>query len=360
MWGNALSPLTRLVDAVSGWNLNRDDVCGPAGDASKKFQTKNDKPVPPLHHLQVERAWLEFASVCNSVQDLAHFDIEHDVRLDRPIRIAILDTGIYEEHDALVGRVARARNFVSHSVQSNAQHDLRRDINGHGTFSAALAVGGTYRAIPTDGGEQEPHFQNGVAPFAKVVAGKVLDNQLRGRIEWLINGLKWACDIDQKDSKRPVNADIISISAGITRYHPELRQVLYQALQKGKIIVCAASNEEDDNSLNIQYPGKLGDVICVGSQSENGQATSFTPAGREIDVLGPGDNVWSACSQSNNTVRSRSGAFIAASYIAGVCALILAYAEKMGTYTSWANPGAVFKNVSELYEKYGIFYLFSI
>ena len=287
------------------------------------------KPRSPLVTAQIEKAWQEFTPLCADSDQQQQFDIEQDLCLERPIRIAILDTGAYQEHDALLGRVSRERNFVPRSAQADASEDLSIDVNGHGTFCTAIAVGGTYSAVPDDGGAHEECFHNGVAPFAKAVVGKILDKERRGETEWLVRGLRWACDIDRVDRRRPVNADIICITVGTAKHQPELRDVILRALSQGKIIVCSASNIGDE-SYCLQYPARYGDVICVGSHSENGQATGFTPGGREVDFLGPGDKVWSACSSGNDKVTTMRGMGVSAAFVAGVCALVLAYAEKLG------------------------------
>lgn len=80
-------------------------------------------------------------------------------------------------------------------------------------------------------------------------------------MEWLIKGVRWACDIDKSDSRRPVDADVICIPGGCEKYHPELRNVLYKALAKGKLVVCGAGGEERERSYNLQYPARLGNTI---------------------------------------------------------------------------------------------------
>ncbi len=90
--------------------------------------------------------------------------------------------------------------------------------------------------------------------------------------------------------------------------------------------------------LSSRHPG---DVICVGAQADNGQPCGTTPAGRELDFLAPGENVWSACSAAPNAVKTFSGTSIAAPLVAGVCALVLAYAEKVGKTSSVTESCAV-------------------
>lgn len=94
-----------------------------------------------------------------------------------------------------------------------------------------------------------------------------------------ISGLKWACDIDKTDSRRLINADIICITSGLPRYSPELRMTIYEALAKRKVIISAAIADDPDSPYEIHYPARFGDIICVGSQSENGTPSAFTPPG---------------------------------------------------------------------------------
>ncbi len=134
------------------------------------------RPRSCLGLLQIEHAWQDFSRLCPmDPDDLQPFDIEYDLNLKRPVRIAILDTGVYHEHEAFTGhRVTRMRNFVSPRFEPEATDDLVVDAGGRGTACAALAAGGAFGpAVSVYGGPGEPWFQSGVAPFAKLVVGKV-------------------------------------------------------------------------------------------------------------------------------------------------------------------------------------------
>ena len=52
--------------------------------------------------------------------------------------------------------------------------------------------------------------------------------------------------------------------------------------------------------------------------------------GRETEFLSPGEDIWSASSRGTRRVSRRSGPFVAVPYCAGICALVIAYAEKVG------------------------------
>jgi len=51
---------------------------------------------------------------------------------------------------------------------------------------------------------------------------------------------------------------------------------IQDAVSRGIIVVCAASNFGRRHKYNIGYPGRYGNVLCIGSHTINGQPSEFT------------------------------------------------------------------------------------
>lgn len=105
------------------------------------------------------------------------------------VKVALLDTGVDDTHPDLADRISEERSFVD-GVSS------AKDGHGHGTHVASTIVGSGAAA----GGKYK-----GVAPDAKLIVGKVLNDVGYGTDSEIIAGMEWAAHSDAK---------IISMSLG--------------------------------------------------------------------------------------------------------------------------------------------------
>src|SRR6266498_3089607 len=102
--------------------------------------------------------------------------------------VAVLDTGIDATHPDLSDAVTAAKNFTD--------SDTEDDHFGHGTHVASIITG----SGAASGGKYR-----GVAPDAKLLNGKVLDDFGGGQESWIIAGMEWAA---------ANGADVINMSLG--------------------------------------------------------------------------------------------------------------------------------------------------
>eukprot|EP00058_Branchiostoma_floridae_P021800 XP_002607290.1 hypothetical protein BRAFLDRAFT_88239 [Branchiostoma floridae] len=261
---------------------------------------------------------------------------------DPNIVIGILDSGLKVDHLAFRGRILASKNFVHDNLPASStdedeamecQHDegydLTIDRHGHGTFCASIAAGDKFDFRAPDGtpNTRETTWRMGVAPFAKIIYGKVASSDGNTNPKFLTEAIKWLLEFPD-DSDRKV--DIISLSLGFQIFDAELRKVISEANSKGKIIICAASNDGRQQQTNIAFPARFGDVICVGSHSRNGQPSASSPTGREIDFLAPGEDIWGASSAHEDAVIAMSGTSVATPFVAGIAAIVIKAAHHIG------------------------------
>lgn len=137
----------------------------------------------------------------------------------KSVTIAILDTGIDENHPDLIGEVKAKESFVD--------TEGTEDGYGHGTHVASLAAG--------TGAASNGKYK-GVAPEAMLLNVKVCDSEGSCYEDDIISGLEWAVQH---------NADIISMSLGgvdITETYP-LNNAVKKIIDDGIIVIAAAGNE---------------------------------------------------------------------------------------------------------------------
>lgn len=153
----------------------------------------------------------------------------------------------------------------------------------------------------------------GVAPEAKILPIKVLDNNGRSSYDQIARGLRTA--IDQR-------VDIINMSLGSPSAPPQvIHRLIQEAVQQKIIVVAAAGNDGG----GVNYPAHYDEVIAVGAVDKNGNLANFSSRGSEIDAVAPGVEIYST--HLHNNYATLRGTSQASPFIAGICALLLAWSR---------------------------------
>lgn len=183
------------------------------------------------------------------------------------VRVLVLDTGIDRDHPALKNNFEDGRDFVG------GKNDFPYpyfDNQGHGTH-----VAGTIAA------ELLPWGFSGVAPKAKILAGRVCGN-LGCPNTSIVRGINWA--IEEK-------VDVVNMSLGGRFATSSEKLAVAKADTEGVVIVAASGN---DGTGVVSYPAALPTVIAVGAVDVTKTKTSFSQYGPELDVVAPGASVLSS------------------------------------------------------------------
>ncbi|ALX48821.1 S8 family peptidase [Lentibacillus amyloliquefaciens] len=222
--------------------------------------------------------------------------------------IAIIDTGCDTSHPDLEGKVIDGKNFTDASDETEYA-----DGNGHGTH-----VAGTAAAAAGEEGIA------GVAPNAKLLIVKVLDENGSGDYQWIIDGINYATDWEGPNGEK-VRA--ISMSLGGPEDVPELYEAVKRAIDSGIPVVCAAGNEGDDRPETDEYayPGAYNEVIQVGAINFDREIAPFSNTNDEIDIVAPGVDILST--YTDQQYARLSGTSMAAPHVSGALALVTSIAE---------------------------------
>lgn len=215
------------------------------------------------------------------------------------VRIAVIDTGCDLTHADLKDNLLPGMNFLKKSKPPI-------DDNGHGTHVAGIIC-----AMNNEIG------MVGVAPKAKVVPIKVLDENGSGNMLDVASGIKWA--VDQ-------NVDLITLSLGSPNPVQEVRKAIQLAESKGIVTFCAAGNA--GKTRQIFYPANYPETIGIGSIDESLDRSSFSCTGQDLDFLAPGNQIFSTVPESWYAILS--GTSMANPFAVGVAALLLSYNRSSG------------------------------
>jgi uncharacterized NAD-dependent epimerase/dehydratase family protein len=165
------------------------------------------------------------------------------------LRIAILDTGIKQDHPAVVGKQVEAMNVYASDKVSMSTKDTN-DTYGHGT-----AIYNIYR---------------NALPDSHITCFKVQEAEENEDAELLIETLKYI--YEQK------HYDVINISLGTKSNDIHLRDICEKICKKGTIIVSAF-----DNNGAYSYPAAY--PFTIGVNSSESCRTTTTIEFVESDVI---------------------------------------------------------------------------
>jgi subtilisin family serine protease len=182
-------------------------------------------------------------------------------------KVVIMDTGIDFTHPAF--HPDTIKGLISFVPGQSAWWDG----NGHGTHVAGTIAGKRF----------------GIAEgLCELYIVKVLGNNMVGNLDWIIKGLDWIIENNQK-------FDVVSLSLGGFGQSPILYDKMRAVEATGAIIVCAAGNDGRLHTSTIGQPANYGGLLCVGSHNRNGEESNFSAIGQALDILAPGVNIISAC-----------------------------------------------------------------
>jgi len=117
-------------------------------------------------------------------------------------------------------------------------------------------------------------------------------------------------------------ADIISMSWGSGSYSTTYQMLFDYANSQGIVLVAAAGNS---NSSSPHYPASYNYVISVGATDSNDERASFSNYGSTIDVMAPGQSIWSTLAGSNSSYGYLNGTSMACPLVSGLAALMLSH-----------------------------------
>lgn len=223
------------------------------------------------------------------------------------------------------------------------------DIHGHGTHVAGI-IAARKNGIGVVG----------VAPKAKLLIGKVLGDTGGGSHRALAKGIRWA--IKQK-------AHIISMSLGSSEKSKKVQRAIEKAQKKGIFLICSAGNKihkgdkgetlviGDREKYSLEYPAKFPETIAVGAIKWKSGKTYYSlekdqEGYVDVDIVAPGNKIISSFPPQicypGHICAVLSGSSMAAAFVSGVAALILAKHRKHGGETPVKNRDDLIRHLKTI------------
>ncbi|MET8812454.1 S8 family serine peptidase [Streptomyces sp. NPDC004549] len=316
--------------------LDADAVRTPAADTTALWHavTDGDRAASGIAHV-----WLDGvreAALDKSVPQIGAPTAWAAGYTGKGVKVAVLDTGVDTSHPDLKTQVIAAKNF---STARDAT-----DHFGHGTHVASIVAGTGAKS----GGKYK-----GVAPDARLLSGKVLDDDGFGDDSGILAGMEWAAK---------EGADVVNLSLGgedSPGIDPLEAEVNKLSKEKGILFAIAAGNE---GPHSVGSPGSADAALTVGAVDGKDKLADFSSTGPrngdgaiKPDLTAPGVDITAAAAKGSvidDEVGENppgyltiSGTSMATPHVAGAAAILKqehpdwGYAELKGALTGSTKGG---------------------
>ncbi|MEU6006498.1 type VII secretion-associated serine protease mycosin [Streptomyces sp. NPDC047453] len=243
------------------------------------------------------------------------------------ITVAVLDTGVDDDHPDLRGNVLPGKDMIGFGARRGDRPWAR-----HGTAMAGIIAGHGHGPGNADG-------VMGIAPEARILPVRVIleeDDSARSKARStrgnaLADGIRWAAD---------QGADVINLSLGddSDSAHPEPAEdeAVQYALGKGAVVVASAGNGGEKGD-HISYPAAYPGVIAATAVDRYGTRASFSTRRWYATVSAPGVDV--VIADPDQRYYEGWGTSAASAFVSGAVALVKA-----------AHPGLTSAQIKKLLE----------
>lgn len=274
---------------------------------------------------------------------------------------AVLDTGIRSDHP----HFQQYHNIDKDLSKNLSNSKTLEDVDGHGTHVAGIIAGaapdgGKFKAATLVEDQSDPVTidleapPSGVAPMARLINVKVLDDDGTGSASTCILGLEYLRKLN--DGSRTIKVDGVNMSLGYPFDpkwygcgHSPLCEEVARTVRSGIVVVISCGNAGYGTAtlstgeqvpvsvdLSITDPANTEDAIAVGSVHKTqphlygiSYFSSKGPTGdgrMKPDLVAPGEKVIS-CSvdfdQQPYAYEEKSGTSMAAPHVSGAIAAFL-------------------------------------
>jgi len=271
--------------------VERDAIMTATGDQYLEIQWG-------LQHIGMDSVWADPAI---------------DPSLGTGIIVAVVDTGIYDNHPDFAGTTIRTDidyDFIDDDDDTRPTTTCGNSAEYHGTFVAGIIAATKDNTIGV----------SGIGPF-EILPVRVLNNCGSGSSSAVSNGITWAVDHGAK---------VINLSLGSSVPSNTIENAINYAHGEGgdAVIVAASGN---DGTSQTHYPSGFTNAISVGATTNTYEKASYSQYGSTLELAAPGGSS-GACSSSGTPYIVSTGV--------GVSGGSTYFSYQCGTGTSFAAPHA--------------------
>lgn len=227
------------------------------------------------------------------------------------VRIGVLDTGIYFDHEDFDNDFVDAgHNYLGNYYHGSEyiSYDDTRDFGGHGTRVSSIICA---------------ERNNGVGIAGMLCKATIVPLKIHGEgavssrgndinnVANTVQAIKEAVDI--------YDCDVLNMSFGLSVYTDDEKKTVKQAIDyaasKGVIIVAGVGNSGDET---LNFPAGFDNVIGVGAVDKDGSVANYSNHNQSVFVTAPGTKIMTASNESPDTYSLHSGTSFSSPQVAAL------------------------------------------
>nr|WP_156820491.1 S8 family serine peptidase [Thioalkalivibrio thiocyanodenitrificans] len=251
-------------------------------DVSPNFRLRAQLlPNDPLHGLQWHHATLDLPDA---------WSISTGRAPDADVIIAVIDTGVFLDHEDLRTRLVQGYDFISDpnisldgdGIDPNPDDPGDSTHPGestwHGTHVAGIAAAESNNAIGVAG----------ISWGARIMPVRTLGKEGLGTQYDTLQGIRWAAGLPNDSETVPARpADVINLSLGGGTFSTIAAALTQEIRDRGIFIIAAAGNRTG----TVDFPAAHDAVFAVGATDAINQLAPYSGFGDQLDLVAPGGNM---------------------------------------------------------------------
>ena len=222
-----------------------------------------------------------------------------------PVRIGVVDSGVFAAHEDLNGTAIISGTNYCVSADSAQRSDVSDGV-GHGTFVTGILAAATGNGVGVAG----------LAPQAEIVPLKCFtekDGTLSNIVAAIYGGVN------------DYHCQVLNMSFGTSQRSPMPEEAIAHAAAEGVILMAAAGNASSGSTGDdpVQYPAGFETVIGVGSVDREKAISYFSYQNDSVYITAPGQGLYGLGIASGTTYVTGQGTSYAAPMVSAAAALAL-------------------------------------
>ncbi|OJT18964.1 hypothetical protein BO221_36175 [Archangium sp. Cb G35] len=254
--------------------------------------------VPETPAVPSEYTWSVRMTQANEVWDVGGDGVlDTDAPTGSGITVCVIDSGIDRNHPELKAAYAGGKDYIDDDDDPEDKDASGAWGGGHGTHVAGtiFAQLGSGGQVDRNDASLSPNGMVGVAPGARLLVARVLDERGDGRTSDVIEALKWCGE---------QHANIVSLSLGSSTPDPVEEQTFQELWDAGILAVAASGNSGEATPYNPMYPAAYSTVIAVGAVNADMKHDRYSQGGDHLSLVAPGTGVYSTYPRGNSPFAS--------------------------------------------------------
>lgn len=207
-----------------------------------------------------------------------------------PVIVAVVDTGVFLEHEDLQGQLVPGYDFISDPERSNDGDGVDPDPDdpGDSTIAGRSSWHGTHVAGTVAAAAHNTIGVAGASWEARIMPVRALG--LDGGTTYdVLQGVRYAAGLPNDTGSVPERpADIINLSIGGGIF-TEAEAALYRELRERGILTLAASGNA--GTPPVIFPAAYEDVLAVGATGPLDRRAPYSSYGSRLDLVAPGGDM---------------------------------------------------------------------